>query len=113
MRRLGQAICRVANTGEEMERGAAWLTAAADQGSLPAMFDLDRIYLNADGLLFDALKAYTWSGIALRISGTNNDRFMAQLDHTRATEVLYPGHRPHLDKLIGSWRPHADTLPAE
>jgi len=110
---IGEKILEGAKETEEVSRAAAWLTAAANRGSIPAMFDLDRIYMNADGLLYDSLRAYFWSGVAVRLARDPGAVRTARQDHARATDLIYWKHRPDLDKQIRVWQPHGSALPTE
>ena len=111
MRTAGEMLLAPATTTQQTIRAAAWLGAAANRGNLQAMLDLDRLYLNMDGLLYDSPRAYFWSGVARRVARTLSDMRAADGDYARATAALYWKHRPELDTQIRAWRPKSSPLP--
>ena len=111
MKMIGEDISRRATDLRQSERAAAWLTVSANLGDVPAMFDLDAIYMNANGMLYDLPRAYLWSGLAVRLSHGGPQLRRAVDDHKRAAMLLWPSRRPALDGQIRFWRPQRFALP--
>jgi TPR repeat protein len=111
MRAVGDILLESAKTTEQTIRAAAWLGAAANRGNLQAMLDLTKLYLNMDGLLYDSLRAFFWSGVACRVSHTAQEKQFCIQEHARATAALFWTNRPILDRQIAAWHPNTPPLP--